>query len=445
MIQLHPTLSADEVRHTCPRCQRLLEIVGWHIPGMRCLAELLCEQCGDEFYGDLPAGQALYTPMLLNRRTGKVDNDFDNADWFADWLQESFGTRTNEPVGMSTEVDKQCGNHGQTGKRAAVLLNCLDTLYGHALLKLLNAQYYIDKCPDLDLIVIVPRSLAWMVPSGVAQSWIVDLPLTRGREWNDWIAGEIRRRVEAYETSYLSVAFSHPSACDYSIERFTGVKPFPLSRWDELLRHPSVTFIWRDDREWSVSESTLLNEQSRFAQRVNRYRSSAPERQQKNVLLLAEALRQQWSALDFAVVGLGKPGGFPSWITDLRRQQIDVATERQWCTRYAASHIVVGVHGSNMLLPSAHAGATVELVPSDRWGNIMQDFLSGCREGVDDDVRQTMFRYRLLPISTSAQLVAQILDSLLRLHHGMMLLMDRQSCQHDEIKDVSRWRFPQRS
>ncbi len=443
MIQLHPTLTANEVRLTCPRCKLLLKTVGWHIPGMRCLAELICEQCGDEFYGDLPAGQALYTPMLLDCRTGKVYNDFENAGWFADWLQESFAARTNAPVGMSIEVEQRSGRHVQAGKRA-VLLNCLDTVYGHALLKLLNAQYYIDQRHELDLIVIVPRSLAWMVPCGVAQSWVVDLPLTHGKVWNDWIAGEIRRRVEAYETCYLSIAFSHPSACDYSIERFTGIKPFPLNRWDEWLRRPSIAFIWRDDREWCVSDSTLLNEKSRLAQRVNRYRSSALDRQQKNVLLLADKLHQQWSALDFAVVGLGKPGGLPSWITDLRREQIDAATERQWCTRYAASHIVVGVHGSNMLLPSAHAGATVELVPPDRWGNIMQDFLFGCREG-DDDVRQTMFRYRLLPISTSAHLVAQIVDSLLRLHHGMRLLMDRQSCQHGEIKDVSRWQFPRRS
>lgn len=35
----------------------------------------------------------------------------------------------------------------------------------------------------------------------------------------------------------------------------------------------------------------------------------------------------------------------------------------------------MGVHGSNMLLPSAHARATLVLMPRKRWGNFIQDIL----------------------------------------------------------------------
>ncbi len=52
--------------------------------------------------------------------------------------------------------------------------------------------------------------------------------------------------------------------------------------------------------------------------------------------------------------------------------------------------LVIGVHGSNMLLPTAHAGSLVELIGPERWGNFTQDVLF--REA--GDCRETFFRYR---------------------------------------------------
>jgi hypothetical protein len=126
---------------------------------------------------------------------------------------------------------------------------------------------------------------------------------------------------------------------------------------------------------------------------------------------LAETLRRELPALDFAVVGLAGDEGrgrLPEWVSDLRRASLDEDAERGWCERYAASHVVVGVHGSNMLLPSAHAGGGVELIGPERWGNFTQDILF--RDA--DDCRETLFRYRfvdeLTPPSALARLVSMI-------------------------------------
>jgi hypothetical protein len=127
------------------------------------------------------------------------------------------------------------------------------------------------------------------------------------------------------------------------------------------------------------------------------------------VSALAEALRRDWPTLDFAVAGLSGDGGdgaFPAWVRDLRRPSVDEDAERRWCARYAESHVVVGVHGSNMLLPSAHAGAVVELIGPERWGNFTQDILfrdSG-------DCRELLFRYRFLPDSTPPPALAPLLN-----------------------------------
>ena len=408
-VPLHPLPDAvDE----CPHCRARLSVEGWHIPGMRSLADLRCARCGREFYGDLAAGQALYTPMLLEKATGEV-HDPHGVEWFAGWLRESYANRADAPVQFEVREHRPV-------TRRVVLLNCLDTLYGHSLLKLLNAQYHLDQDSDADLIVIAPSFLAWMVPDGAAQVWTVGLPLRRGREWNEWLAREIRRRVAAFGEVSLSVALSHPRPADYDIERFTRVKPFPLAEWSARLNRPTVTFAWREDRQWNARAEPAAAPRRGNLGRLFAGRSRPAGGQGQLVSELAEALRREWPALDFAVAGLGRAGGgdLPAWVGDLRRASAR-EVEREWCERYAASHVVVGVHGSNMLLPSAHAGAAVELSGPERWGNFLQDVL--LREA---DCREMFFRYRFVQDSIAPAALAHLTSTLLRGYEPFRHLMN---------------------
>ena len=411
-VRLHPL---PEAEHECPRCRVRLAVGGWHIPGMRNLADLRCPRCGGEFYGDLAAGQALYTPMLLEKATGVV-HDAHGVEWFAGWLRDSYARRADAPVAFEVQERLPITRH-------VVLLNCLDTLYGHSLLKLLNAQYYLDRRRDVDLVVIVPSFLAWMVPDGVAQVWVVGLPLRRGAEWNEWLAREIRRRVEAFGSASLSHALSHPRPDEYNLERFTRVEPFPLDAWDARLGRPTVTFIWRDDRPWRASVTESLNTRRGKLRRLIPPLSRRPAGQHRSVSALAETLRRIWPALSFAVAGLSVADhgqGLPAWVEDLRRPSADEADERRWCERYAASHIVVGVHGSNMLLPSGHAGGIVELIGPERWGNFTQDILF--RDA--GDCRETLFRYRFVPDVTPPHALAQLITLSLRGRRDFRRLMN---------------------
>ncbi|MGB3905827.1 MAG: hypothetical protein WBB22_12990, partial [Anaerolineae bacterium] len=151
-------------------------------------------------------------------------------------------------------------------------------------------------------------------------------------------------------------------------------------------------------------------------------------RQKERVLALAQGLRGSFPRLDFAVAGFGDRGGLPDWITDLRVTEIDERTERAWCERYAQSHVVIGVHGSNMLLPSAHAGAVVELVPTDRRRNFLQDILI-----TPDDTREALYRYRFLPLRTSPAEVSKVVASLLDHLPNAQLTFNRPWCDHEVL------------
>lgn len=405
MIRLHPIPDAN---HACPYCQVRLDARGWYIPGMRTLAVLHCPHCKRDFYGDLPSGHGLIYPMLIEQATGVVHDAY-GVRWFADWLGDSYANRVKVRIDFAVE--------NLRALKQPVLLNCLDTLYGHCFLKLSNAQYYLDERPELDLIVLVPRFLRWAVPEGAAAIWVVDLPLKRGIEWNDWLAEEIKRRLERFDRCWLSVGLSHPHPEDYNIERFTRVRPFVIDEWNAHLERPKVTFIWREDRLWcpELHGGRLQAFEKRLERRVN-FLGPSLKKQRQRVLTLAQSLRRAVPQIDFTVAGVGHPGQFANWIHDLRNLEINEDVERNWCERYAQSHVVIGVHGSNMLLPSAHAGTVIELVPADHWGNVIQDILLS-----PQDIREAMFRHRFLPLDTSPYVVAEVTTSLIRhLPHALL-------------------------
>ena len=422
MIRLHPI--PEGTAYNCPVCHTGLAAKGWYIPGMRNLADLACAGCGREFYGDLFAGQALYTPVLLDKASGTVHHPFPPF-WFAEWLEKSYARRVNSAVGFTVESFRTL--------KTPVLLNCLDTLYGHGLLKLLNAQHYLEQCPEMELVVLVPHYLRWMVPDGVAAVWTLDLPVRRGVEWNDWVAQKIRQQFDSLEGAWLSLAFSHPHPDSYKIEKFTRVHPFPIEEWNDRLRNPKVTFIYREDRIWhpqANSTSRIGRLKSKFTRRIG----WNAVQQRGRIVAFARRLRQSFAGLDFAIVGLAQAGGLPQWISDLRTEQISEVMERKWCERYASSHVVIGVHGSNMLLPSAHAGAVVELMPAARWGNMLQDFLFN-----RGDTRETLFRCRVLPLSTSPADLADSVSSLLMDFNNCFITMEPTFCKHGTTPDVRKW------
>jgi hypothetical protein len=389
----------------CPFCHVRLHASGWLIPGMRALARAGCEDCGRAFLCDLPTGQALYSPVLMEAATGAV-HDRAGVPWFAQWLRDSYRDRSSQPVDLTVETM-------QTVSRPVVLLNCIDALYGHALLKLLNAQQYIGDGIH-DLVVIVQPFLRWLVPDGVAECWTVDIPLRRGTTWSDPLADRIAIEARRFEAVQLAPAFSHVHPSMFSIARFSRVQPFDRTEWRQRPARGATfhaSFVWRDDRCWRGRSSSPTRASAPVA-RLRRWlgrRSGAATRvaQAGAIVALFDGLREQCGAagasLDAAVVGVGEPGGLPDTIRDLRSSAVTLATEHRWCRRYAESHLVVGVHGSSMLLPSAHAGSVIELLPSDRHGNFLQDIIFN-----GTDTRDLFFRYRFAPLESAPAEIARL-------------------------------------
>lgn len=380
MIQLKPHIDHTQ---NCPHCGTVLVVREPLWQGIHVCVTADCPGCRAELVCDLAIGQARYTPYCVDLNRNHLFGDEAQRHWFGEPLQRSLQNPCHDDVELNIERFSPVNS--------AIILNCIDFLYGHALLKLLNAEALMAEHPELGLIVIVPHFLRWLVPNGVAEIWSVELPLARAQQYYTKLNQRITNECGRFAQLYLSHADSHPAR--FAISTFSGV-----ARHDCTARRYRITFIWREDRPWCVRRLWV-----RIAKRVPAVKKMLLMAQNKKVTQLFTALRKAFPEATLTVAGFGRSTSFPSWVEDHRVMEFDEATERGLCKVYAESRLVIGVHGSNMLLPSAHAGMIIDLMPDDRWPNLAQDILYQ-----EDDVRMASYRYRYLPLGVKLPTLALV-------------------------------------
>lgn len=337
-------------------------------------------------FRDLPIGHSAHWIYAIDLQSKKISGK-PGVEWLAQPLFESLLNPSPEKIPVIREIVRPT--------KSVIILNCLDMMYGHCLLKLLNTSRHLEDNPERGLVVMIPSFLRWLVPNGVAEIWSVPLGLRAMKNYYPSIDRQIKSFCEDYDSIWLSEAFSHPSR--FQIEDYTRIRPHDFSKEEDL-----VTFIWREDRLW------LPHYPAKKLRKAG-LQSWAVSWQKQKVVKLFREIRKHFPETRFAVAGLGTTGCFPNWIDDNRTNNFDEDSEKQNAQLYADSRIVIGVHGSNMLLPSGLAGMTIDLMPDDKWQCLPEDILF--REA---DPRMATFRYRFLPATSQPTIVAQTAISMLQ-------------------------------
>ena len=369
LIQIFPSV---DFHAQCPDDETPLSISGVAIPGMRCLADAVCPACQTKYYIDLPVGQALWTPFLINRVTKKVGVPLETGElkayrdfqWFSNPLIESFLNQNTATI--RPQIHKF--HHAER----IVLVNCIDFLYGHALLKLLNVQRYLDRYPNIGCCVLVPTQLVHLVPNGVAEIWEVPIRFQDGWQWFSSLQAWIEQQLRQYQACFLSPAYSHPSHRYYDLRRFVKNLPDISSELGHC--QPVIVFNYREDRLWGVN---LL------AQEVN-------------LRALYRRLSNVFPDMAFIIIGFGQHHRFQNnkaKLIDLRTNSFTIAQDRLWLAYMSAADCAIGVHGSNMLLPSGLAKTTLEFMPRSRIGSAGQDLLFAAH---CTDPREAVLKYHIL-------------------------------------------------
>lgn len=419
MIELFPTTYSKFV---CPECKcsdiKINKIV---FPGLHIIADCSCMNCKFEFLQDMPIGHSIYYPVILGKGNKHLYGK-EISRWFHKVFLNSYLNQTHSDIRF---VKKQ-----MKVTRDVIILNCIDYLYGHVLLKLFNAQYYIDNFPDKGLIVLIPQNFGWLVPKGAAEVWTVDIKLSQARNWYNSINDKIQEELKRFDKVYLSLAFSHPDFSKIDIAKFTGINRFDISKFNKS--KPVITFICREDRLWLSSAFWdylfLIIKDYKF---FTPFKLLFIWRHYRRVNKLFNKLNKIIPGATFYLAGMGKKRRCASFINDLREEKISNAIELTWCKIYSQSHLVIGVHGSNMLLPTALSAGFIEILPVSRYANIMED-ISAIYKGP-----LYLFLCRFASGNPSVRTVSKMASSIIK-HFGRFNLMNSNEFnQHKLYVDVS--------
>lgn len=355
----------------CPGCKSTkdnIKITGLRFPGMHVFAELNCKKCKGSFLFDLPIGHSLLYPVHITKE-GKLVNTNPRLKWLSNPVINGFNNPDNGSLNIRIIKKRNF--------EKVILLNCLDYLYGHSLLKLLNAGNYLNKFPDIGLILLIQKNFEWLIPDGTAEAWIVDCPMKSGNNWFTFLEKEIPAELSRFKEVYLGMGYAHPSIKELNIADFVKIPAFNLNNW--LQRAPVITFIYREDR--LIHPTKIEREFYRLAEgigiltKVPLIKQFFLYRQKKYLNQYFHRLKNSIPEITIQIAGIGKRNLMRSNIIDLRKSKLKDEDELTWAKAYSQSNLVVGIHGSNMLLPTALAGGFIEILPEQRLGNITQDIV----------------------------------------------------------------------
>jgi hypothetical protein len=376
----------------------------------------------------MPTSAGLIYATVIRGSDGNRVDDMPFQNWYISSLSIAFRNKNRENV----EIKKTINSKAR--KQKLLLLNTVDSTYGHSVFNLFNLDYYRLK-KEYHLILLVQTELLWMVPEGVDEVWEVRIPFSKAGSWSESLSAEVDKEMRRFEEAFLCMAFPQPSDEGVRIEDYTRIRPFPLNEWDQRLQKPTITFIWRTDRFWKpVLPKILDNRYTRklFPRTIKGIRGSL---QFKWILKFASELRKKAPGMDFAVAGMDTDKRkLPEWIKDFRHSVHSDEMARKLCERYAESHLVIGCNGSSLVLPSCHAGAVMNIVPHHGWSVSVGSFVFRYTSIAD-----TFYRYCLVHSETSIERMVKIAVQILRDRSMIELIAGKPWNDHDAGLPAGEW------
>jgi hypothetical protein len=396
MIPISPQLIHNA---NCPACKNdCVHINDVFFHGTHILTDCFCSSCQFNFFQTLPVGHAIFFPVAFLKDGSQSWFDSRASIWFARPLINSVVFRQSETASFEVESLKKY--------EEVIIVNCLDSCFGHVFTKLWNVESLLANHPKKGIIVLIPANCAWLVPAGVAEIWKVNAPMKAFEKKIAGLDSFVKTQWNRFQKVWLSNSYPYPDQHSVSLEKFVKRERFNLRDFE---KDTHITFVLREDRFWhnsilldflfklSVKSKTQKLFSWIFIQRQNRL--------VKNTIRL---VLKQLPGATFSICGLGKHGAYPMYINDCRSTIINLEVEKKWTEVFSLSNIVIGVHGSSMLIPTSLAAGFINLVPRYKIPHLSEDTVLPYTN------RYLSFLGRYLDEYSSPKLVANHLISMIR-------------------------------
>lgn len=398
MFQIKPTIDYKVV---CPFCHSLdIENHNILFGGTHVLVKCLCVKCRRGFYNDLPLGNSQFEPLVISDETKEEIGDY-YCGWNKDIFIETFAENNSDDFELKV-IGKCFGN-------AVIIINCLDVIFGHVLLRLFNYLKYEERT-EFDIVVIIKKNMEWLVPNVVSEIWLCDISFSNMYKWNSLLNKRFQEEIRRFDLVYMAEVDPHPVIEKKQISKFVGIDTFNLEK--SYNSDVIVTYIFRTDRSWLSSQHWILL--IKIIRRI--FPNSIAENienklEKRNIEILSNYLSDEFDMFKLCITGIGEKQIWNSRnIIDYRKTNPSKKDECDWCTIYSNSNIVIGMHGSHMLLPSLLGGGVIEIMPFSRLGNFLQDLLFDCNDRLSFFVNRII--YEFIPPRNMFRLIKSIITDL---------------------------------
>lgn len=391
-------LSRPELKVNCHFCNsEFVSLEGSIFQGIHILAKCSCSSCASSFFHTLPVGHDLHFPISFDEKGKGLKVDPPATQWLTRPLLESFFKTKKIKVPIEKEVFRQAGE--------AIILNCLDNCFGHSFAKLWNIEILRAKYPDMSMIVLIPKRMRWLLPDYVDEVWSFDASFVDLGKFIANLDDDVKENLlPRFSRVFVSKAFTHLSLDKINLKAFLKIEPFDLEKFSNTT--PRITFVLREDRFWHGYSFEFFA--FKVFTKLGWSKKIFTWRQNFLVNRTARMIKAKLGHAEFYATGLNATGRLLAMITDLRTKTPSLQNEKQWCDLYSKSQVVIGVHGSNMMIPTALSGGFIEILPRYKIQHIAEDTLSKYNS------RYTLFLGRHLDQFVSPTLVSNHAVSMLR-------------------------------
>ncbi|MEM8907811.1 MAG: hypothetical protein AAGD05_08195 [Bacteroidota bacterium] len=391
MIEIKPEIA---FRKSCEECDHPLENKDLIWQGAHICVVADCQQCQQTFVLDLPVAQSILSASQIKSDAHQLAVKPERNLLYHNLLLEIVKNPQQKKINIQIEERKR--------KEEVIILNCIDFIFGHAILSLLNLQNILNGCGEKGVIIITQPFLKWLIPNDerITEVWTVDIKMSEVKAYYEDLTHQINRELKRFKQVHLSKTHLQPKEVD--IELFTQVKPYDF---DAPPTQPRITYIWREDppRLWYTNYLIY------GALKVTGLAKILMIPHYFRILILFYLLKRKYgNQYRYSLAGMGSKMKFPAFIEDCRVSQFNTENEIKMCQVYAESVLVIGIHGSSMILPSAHSGMVLNLMPTSKWRNYIEDILYR-----EKDVRLASFQRRIIPVKAGLLEIFKICKNML--------------------------------
>ncbi|MGY6522392.1 MAG: hypothetical protein ACXIUD_11715 [Mongoliitalea sp.] len=371
-----------------PRClsceDASVTITKFIFQGLHVLQDCVCEHCGLEFYHTLPISHDFYFPVSFSKDKKLKSFDPKVKDWHADPLIQSLDKQLIDDVFIEVK--------SFVNKKEIILLNCLDSIFAHFLSRIFNAPSLIERYPNMGLVILVPSKFEYLVPNGVAEIWAVNLSIKECNNYYKQVETFVWNQFERFDKVLLSKALYLNPYKFVDIEKICKTKSFDIHNFHKI--PPVITFSLREDRFWHNSHIMGFLLLIGIKYRLMKWlKPIYIWRQNQLINRTVDKLNKEFESVSFFATGMGNRGGLQKKVTDLRTANTTSRDELRWLEVYSKSHVVIGVHGANMILATSLSGGFIDIVPRYKISNWNEDTIPPFHQGLSNFLGRCLDEY----------------------------------------------------